>query len=101
MGEGVLVNLKVSGLVCPILHKNMLGHLVQLVAHLTQEPEVLGLIPGFVSPSAESRRAVVSYWRKYVPEALVNRLAGLSLPRKSLVILTYHPNMAIDVYRGR
>ena len=35
----------------------------------------------FVSPSAFSRRAVVSYWRKYVHEALVNRLGGLSLPR--------------------
>ena len=28
----------------------------------------------FVSPSAFSRRAVVSYWRKYVYEVLVNRL---------------------------
>ena len=35
----------------------------------------------FVSPSAFSRRAVVSYWRKYVNEVLVNRLGGLSLPR--------------------
>ena len=26
----------------------------------------------FVSPSADSRRAVVSYWRKYVHEVLVN-----------------------------
>ena len=32
-------------------------------------------------PSADSRRAVVSYWRKYVHEVLVNRLGGLSLPR--------------------
>ena len=39
----------------------------------------------FVSPSAFSRRAVVSYWRKYVHEVLVNRLGGLSLPRKSVV----------------
>ena len=36
----------------------------------------------FVSPSAFSRRAVVSYWRKCVHEVLVNRLGGLSLPRK-------------------
>ena len=42
----------------------------------------------FVSPSAFSRRAVVSYWRKYVHEVLVNRLGGLSLPRKSVVRLT-------------
>ena len=45
----------------------------------------------FVSPSAFSRRAVVSYWRKYVHEVLVNRLGGLSLPRKSVVRLTDRP----------
>ena len=55
----------------------------------------------FVSPSAFSRRAVVSYWRKYVHEVLVNRLGGLSLPRKSVVRLTDRPDMAFDVYRGR
>ena len=52
-------------------------------------------------PSAFSRRAVVSYWRKYVHEVLVNRLGGLSLPRKSVVRLTDHPDMTLDVYRGR
>ena len=55
----------------------------------------------FVSPSAFSRRAVVSYWQKYVHEVLVNCLGGLSLPRKSVVRLTDHPNMTLDVYRGR
>ena len=55
----------------------------------------------FVSPSAFSRRAVVSYWRKYVHEILVNRLGGLSLPRKSVVRLTDRPDMTLDVYRGR
>ena len=55
----------------------------------------------FVSPSPFSRRAVVSYWRKYVHEVLVNRLGGLSLPRKSVVRLTDRPNMTLDVYRGR
>ena len=49
-----------------------------------------------VSPSAFSRRAVISYWRKYV-----NRLGGLSLPRKSVVRLTDRPDMTLDVYRGR
>ena len=48
-----------------------------------------------------SRRAVVSYWRKYVHEVLVNRLGGLSLPRKSVVRLTDCPDMTLDVYRGR
>ena len=54
----------------------------------------------FVSPSAFSRKAVVSYWRKYVHEVLVNRLGGLSLPRKSVVRLTDHPGMNLDAYRG-
>ena len=55
----------------------------------------------FVSPSAFSRRAVVSYWRKYVHEVLVNRLGGLSLRRKSVVRLTDRRDMTLDVYRGR
>ena len=55
----------------------------------------------FVSPSPFSRRAVVGYWRKYVHEVLVNRLGGLSLPRKSVVRLTDRPDMTLDVYRGR
>ena len=55
----------------------------------------------FVSPSAFSRRAVVSYWRKYVHEVLVNRLGGLSLPRKSVVRLFDDPDMTLDVYCGR
>ena len=55
----------------------------------------------FVSPSAFSRRAVVSYWRKYVHEVLVNRLGGLSLPRKSVDRLTDRPDMTLDVYQGR
>ena len=55
----------------------------------------------FVSPSAFSRRVVVSYWRKYVHEVLVNCLGGLSLPRKSVVRLTDRPDMTLDVYRGR
>ena len=55
----------------------------------------------FVSPSAFSRRTVVSYWRKYVHEVLVNRLVGLSLPRKSVVRLTDCPDMTLDFYRGR
>ena len=45
------------------------------VAHLTHKPEVPRPIPGpattFVSPSDDSRRAVVSYWRKYVHEVLI------------------------------
>ena len=55
----------------------------------------------FVSPSAFSRKAVASFWQKNVHEVLVNRLGGLSLPRKSVVRLTDRPDMTIDVYRGR
>ena len=59
------------------------------VGSLIQEPEVPARYPvrphTFVSPSADSRRVVVTYWRKYVYmyEVLVNRLGCLSLPRKS------------------
>ena len=81
------------------------GRVAQSVGHLTRKSGVLGSIPvwqhTFVSPSAFSRRAVVSYWRKYVHEVLVNRLGGLSLPRKSVVRLTDRPDMTLDVYRGR
>ena len=34
-------------------------------------------------------------------EVLVNRLGGLSLPRKSVVRLTDRPDMTLDAYRGR
>ena len=36
----------------------------------------------FVFPSADSRRAVVSYCRQYVQEVLVNRLGGISVLKK-------------------
>ena len=72
--------------------KNGSLHLLTSIGHLTRKSGVLDSIPGlatyFVSASAFSRRAVVSYWRKYVHEVLVNRLGGLSLPRKSVVRLT-------------
>ena len=77
---------------------------MQSVGHLTLKSEVLVSIPvwphTFVSPSADSRRTLVSYWRKYVHEVLVNRLGGLSLPRKSVVRLNDRPDMTLDVYRG-
>ena len=34
-------------------------------------------------------------------EVLVNRLGGLSLPRKSVVRLTDRPDITLDVYHGR
>ena len=70
------------------------GRVVQSVGHLTRQGSWVRypvLQHTLVSPSAFSRRAVVSYWRKYVHEVLVNRLGGLSLPRKSVVRLTDRP----------
>ena len=47
-----------------------------------------------VSPAADSRRAVVSYWQYYVHLIPVSHLGGLSLPRKSAVVrLTDRPDM--------
>ena len=78
--------------------------MAQSVGHLTRKSGVLGSIPDLATYfhfSAFSRRAVVSYWRKYVLEVLVNRLGGLSLPRKSVVRLNDRPDMTLDVYRER
>ena len=53
------------------------GRVAQSVGHLTRKSGSWVRYPvwqhTFVSPSAFSRRAVVSYWRKYVHEVLVNR----------------------------
>ena len=77
------------------------GRVAQSVGHLTHKFDTRsGNILSFLLPLF-SRRAVVSYWRKYVHEVLVNRLGGLSLPRKSVVRLTDRPDMTLDVYRGR
>ena len=83
----------------------MPGRVAQSVGHLTRKSGVLGSIPGLATyfrfSFPFSRRAVVSYWRRYVHKVLVNRLGGLSLPRKSVVRLTDRPDMTLDVYRGR
>ena len=55
----------------------------------------------FISLSADSRRAVVSYWQKYVHLVLVNCLGGLSLLRRSVARLNDRPDMTISVYCGR
>ena len=36
----------------------------------------------------------------YMHKVLVNRLGGISLPRKSVVRLTDRPGMTLDVYHG-
>ena len=83
------------------------GRVAQSVGHLTRKSGVLGSIPGLATYFRFSFRflkkgRVVSYWRKYVHEVLVNRLGGLSLPRKSVVRLNDRPDMtSLDVCRGR
>ena len=82
----------------------MPGRVAQSVGHLIRKSEVLGSIPGLAAYFRfffRSRGAVVSYWRKYVHEVLVNHLGGLSLHRKSVARLTDRPDMTLDVYRGR
>ena len=72
-------------------HWSVPGRVAQSVGYLTRKSGSwvrYSVWPHtFVSPSADSRGTVVSYWRKYVHEVLVNRLGGLSLPRKSVVRL--------------
>ena len=62
---------------------NVSGRVAQSVGHLTRKSGVLGSIPGLATYFRFSfrffKKAVVSYWRKYVHEVLVNRLGGLSL----------------------
>ena len=84
-------------LLCPLGFSP--GRVAQSVGHLTRRSGVWQHT--FVSPSAFSRRAVVSYLRKYVHEVLVYRLGDLSLSRKSVVRLNDRPDMTLDVYRGR
>ena len=95
---------KGSGVFYELVSFRSPGHLEQSVGHLTRKSGSWVLYPvwqhTFVSLSAFSRRAVVSYWRKYVHEVLVNRLQGLSLPRQSVVRLTDRPDMTLDVYGG-
>ena len=78
------------------------------VARLTEEPEVPGSIPGpatyfqgnlsrnpfYSPPSTDSRKAIISLWRKHEHLVLVNRL-GLSL---SVVRLTDHPELTMAAY---
>ena len=65
------------------------GRVAQLVAHLTQEPDVPGSIPGPAAYFCFSFRWFKKYScqlrRKYVHEVLVYRLGGLSQPRESVV----------------
>ena len=65
---------------------------IQSVARPTQEPYVSGSIPDpatyYRFPTADSRKAAVSYLRKYM-HLLVNLFGGLRLPR--YIVRTLNP----------
>ena len=81
------------------------GRVAQSVGHLTCKSGVLGSIPSLATYFRLSfrffKKGSCRYWQKYVHEVLVNRLGGLSLPKKSVVRLTDRPDMTLDVSRGR
>ena len=55
---------------------------------------------GHSYPYTDSRRAVISYWQKYVRLVLVNCLGGLSLPRNSASRLTDWLNLTLIMLPG-
>ena len=81
------------------------GCVAQSIGHLTHKSGVLGSIPCLATYFRLSfrffKKGSCQLLAKDVHEVLVNRLGGLSLPRKSVVMLTDCPDMTIDVYRGR
>ena len=83
----------------------MPGRVAQLVGHLTRKSEVLGSIPGLATYFRFYFRFLKNgscqLLAKVCAPSTVNRLGGLSLPRKSVVRLTDRPDMTLDVYRGR
>ena len=56
---------------------------------------VLSYFYGHSPSSADSRRADVRFWRKYVHLVLVNRLERLSLPRNNVVRITDRRYMTV------
>ena len=88
----------------------LLVNLARLCSAIGRAPDLKVKGPGFDTRSGNilsfllplfQEGQLSSYWQKYVHKVLVNRLGGLSLPRKSVVRLTDRPNMTLDVYRGR
>ena len=81
------------------------GRVAQSVGHLTRKSGVLGSILGLATYFRFSfrffKKGSCQLLAKGCARILVNRLGGLSLPRKSVVRLTDRPDMTLDVYRGR
>ena len=87
------------------LQMNWPDRVAQSVGHLTRKSEVLGSIPGLATYFRFSfrffKKGSCQLLAKVCARSTVNRLGGLSLPRKSVVRLTDRPDMTLDVYRGR
>ena len=87
------------------LHPVKPDRVAQSVGHRTRKSGVPGSIHGLAKYFRFSfrffKKGSCQLLTKYVHEVLVNRLGGLSLPRKSVVRLTDRPDMTLDVYRGR
>ena len=80
------------------------GRIVQSVGHLTRKSPGFdtgsGNILSFPLPLFQEGQLSVT-GESMCTKVLVNRLGGLSLPTKSVVRFTDHPEMTLDVYRGR
>ena len=73
-------------------------HVVLPVVHLAQETEVPGFIPGPGPCFFVLQEGQLSVTDKSMSTlVLVKHLGGLSLPRNSVIRLTYCPNMTIGV----
>ena len=88
-----------KSLKCPLTYEP--GRVAQSVGRQTRKSGVLGSIPGLATYFRFSFRLFKKGSRQLLAKVLVNRLGGLSLPRKSVVRLTDRPAMTLDVYRGR
>ena len=81
------------------------SRVAQSVGHLTRKSGVLGSIPGLATYFRFSfrffKKGSCQLLAKVCAKLLVNRLGGLSLPRKRVVRLADRPDMTLDVYRGR
>ena len=89
----------------PFVRIKQPGRVAQSVGHLTRKSGVLGSTPGLATYFRFSfrffKKGSCQLLSKVCARILVNRLRGLSLPRKSVVSLTDRPDMTLHVYRGR
>ena len=68
---------------------------------VTRKSGVLDSIPGLATYFRFSFRSFKKGSCQLLAKVLLNRLVGLSLPRKCVVRLTDRPDMTLDFYRGR